>query len=222
MESPFRIAGPCTHGARMQVLMTPPGEVMPIVYLAVEGAFQGLPTTTIRPGWHHDTLVFGAAVAEFLSKVGATGRQFIWGADWQMVPALTRLRTRHHTVLTLHNEFDAWLAREASDFGGGLYPLFRGQETALRDRLELADARQPSTGAMHEGCRHRTHSHAGDGPSSPGPGLEDRAGRERQFFVAEPADTKSWRRSLASSDSSSGLKVIEDAQRRRHGPRFPR
>ena len=109
--------------------MTPPGEVMPIVYLAVEGAFQGLPTPYDTPGLHATPLVFGAAVAEFLLKVGATGRQFVWGADWQMVPALTRLRTRHHTVLTLHNEFDAWLAREASEFGGGLYPLFQGQET---------------------------------------------------------------------------------------------
>ena len=91
-ESPFRITGPCAHGARVQVLMTPPGEVMPIVYLAVEGAFQGLPTPYDTPGLARDTLVFGAAVAEFLAKVGATGRQFVWGADWQMVPALTRLR----------------------------------------------------------------------------------------------------------------------------------
>ena len=30
--------------------MTPPGEVMPIVYLAVEGAFQGLPTPYDTPG----------------------------------------------------------------------------------------------------------------------------------------------------------------------------
>ncbi len=50
LESPFRIAGPCAHGAWVQVLMTPPGEVMPIIYLAVEGAFQGLPTPYDTPG----------------------------------------------------------------------------------------------------------------------------------------------------------------------------
>ena len=96
-------------------------DTMPIVYLAVQGAFQGNPTPYDSPALARDTLIFGAAVSEFLPKVGATARQFVWGADWQTVPALIRLRARHHTVLTLHNEFDAWLAREAAEFGGGLY-----------------------------------------------------------------------------------------------------
>src|SRR5262249_28397917 len=97
------------------------------------------PTPYDTPDLARDTLVFGAAVAEFLPKVGATARQFVWGADWQSIPALIRLRSGHHTVLTLHNEFDAWLGREAAEFGGGLYRAFQGDETALRVGLRLAD-----------------------------------------------------------------------------------
>jgi hypothetical protein len=138
-EFSFRIAGPCAHGAIVHILVTPRSDQMPIVYLAVQGAFQGSPTPYDTPELARDTLLFGAALAEFLPKVGATARQFVWGADWQTVPALTRLRTRHHTVLTLHNEFDAWLSSEAAEFGGGLYPTLRGQETALRAGLRLAD-----------------------------------------------------------------------------------
>src|SRR5208282_3027543 len=211
MESPFRIVGPCAHGARVQVLMTPPGEVMPIIYLDVERAFQGLPTPYDTPGLARDTLVFGAAVAEFLSKVGATGRQFVWGADWQMVPALTRLRTRHHTVLTLHNEFDAWLNREASDFGGGLYPLFRGQETALRIGLKLADVattvnRGYARGLRTEPIHTQVMAHH----------LQDLVWRivpvENANFLSLSPEHKELEALLA-RDPSSGLKVIEDTQR---------
>ena len=56
-----------------------------------------------------------------------------------MVPALTRLRARHHTVLTLHDELDAWLAQEAAEFGGGTVFAVRGQETAMRIGLKRAD-----------------------------------------------------------------------------------
>ena len=138
-EFSFRIAGPCAMARGWKSWSTSAADTMPIVYLAVQGAFQGAPTPYDTPGLARDTLLFGAAVSEFLPKVGATARQFVWGADWQTVPALTRLRARHHTVLTLHNEFDAWLAREATEFGGGLYPQFGGQETALRIGLKTVD-----------------------------------------------------------------------------------
>jgi glycogen synthase len=138
-EFSFKISGPCAHGARVQVLITASCEMMPIIFLAIPDAFQGFPTPYETPNLARDTLLFGAAVAEFLPKVGATARQFVWGADWQTVPALTRLRTRHHTVLTVHNEFDAWLALEAAEFGAGLYQPFRAQETALRVGLKLVD-----------------------------------------------------------------------------------
>jgi len=210
-ESPFSIAGTCAHGARVQVLMTPPDEVMPVVYLAVEEAFQGLPTPYDTPGLARDTLIFGTAVAEFLSKVGATGRQFVWCADWQMVPALTRLRTRHHTVLTLHNEFDAWLAREASEYGGGLYPLFRGQETALRIGLKLADVATTvnqgyARGLRTEPIHTQVMAHH----------LQDLVCRivpvENANFLSLSPEHEALEALLA-RDPSAGLKVIENAQR---------
>jgi len=211
-EFSFKIAGPCAHGARVQVLMTPLGESMPIVYLAVEGAFQGLPTPYDTPGLARDTLVFGAAVAEFLPKAGATARQFVWGADWQTVPALTRLRTRHHTVLTLHNEFDAWLARDATEFGGGLYPLFRGQETALRIGLKLADVattvnRGYARGLRTEPIHTQVMAHH----------LQDLVWKivpvENANFSPLSPEHQALE-SLLATDPSSGLRVIEDAQRR--------
>ena len=50
LESPFSIAGPCADGAQVRVLMTRPDELMPLIYLDVEGAFQGLPTPYDTPG----------------------------------------------------------------------------------------------------------------------------------------------------------------------------
>ena len=211
MKSPFRITGPCARGDRVQVLMTPPGELMPIVYLDVDGAFQGLPTPYDTPGLARDTLVFGAAVAEFLTKVGATSRQFVWGADWQMVPALSLLHSRHHTVLTLHNEFDAWLAREASDFGGGLYPLFQSQETALRIGLKLADVattvnRGYARGLRTEPIHTQVMAHH----------LQDLVGRivpvENANFLSLSPEHKHLEVILA-RDPAAGLKIIEDTQR---------
>ncbi|WP_165235981.1 glycogen/starch synthase, partial [Aquisphaera insulae] len=143
----FTLAGPCAPGARVRVLATTTtpaaspsaAAVMPIVYLDVDGAFRGELNPYDTPDLARDALVFGAAVGEFLDRAGASPRQFAWGADWQTVPALVLLRGRHHTVLTLHNEFDAWLAPEARVHGGGLYAPFRGPETALRVGLRQAD-----------------------------------------------------------------------------------
>ncbi len=211
LECPFRIVGPCAHGARVEVLSTLPCELMPVVYLAVEGAFQGFPTPYDTPGLARDTLVFGAAVAEFLAKLGATSRQFVWGADWQMVPALTLLRGRHHTVLTLHNEFDAWLAREAFDFGGGLYPSFQGPETALRVGLKLADVattvnRGYARGLRTEPIHTQVMAHH----------LQDLVGRivpvENANFLSLSPEHKDLEELLA-RDPSAGLKVIEATQK---------
>ena len=137
-EFSFRIAGPCAHGAGWRSWSPRPGTPCRSSTWPSRGRFRA-PTPYDTPGLAPTPSLFGAAVSEFLPKVGATARQFVWGADWQTVPALTRLRARHHTVLTLHNEFDAWLAREATEYGGGLYPPFSGQETALRIGLKAVD-----------------------------------------------------------------------------------
>ncbi len=209
--APFLMTGPCAHGTMVQVLMTPPGELMPVVYLAVEGAFQGLPTPYATPGLACDTLVFGAAVAELLYRMGASSRQFVWGADWQTVPALIRLHGRHHTVLTLHNEFDAWLAREAEEHGGGLYPQLRGKETALRIGLKLVDVattvnRGYARGLRTEPIHTQVMAHH----------LQDLVRRivpvENANFLSLSAEHRSLEALLA-SDQGAGLKSLEASQR---------
>ena len=135
----FNLSGSCAQGTRARVLRSNDDVAMPVFFLDVEGAFQGTPTPYDTPDLARDTLIFGAAVEEFLRAAGATSREFVWGADWQTVPALVRLRGSHHTVLTLHNEFDAWLAHEAAEHGGSLYPSLQGRETALRIGLKQAD-----------------------------------------------------------------------------------
>jgi glycosyltransferase involved in cell wall biosynthesis len=151
-------------------------------------------------------------VAEFLLKIGATTRQFVWGADWQTVPALTRLRHRHHTLLTLHNEFDAWLAKEATEYGGGLYPAFRGQETALRIGLKLVDVvttvnRGYSRGLQTEPIHTQVMGHH----------LQDLVWRIVPVENANFAPLSSEHlelKDLLIRDPSAGLKAVEEAQRR--------
>ena len=175
------------------------------------GGVSGHPTPYDTPGAARDTLIFGAAVSEFLPKVGATARQFVWGADWQTVPALTRLRARHHTVLTLHNEFDAWLAREATEFGGGLYPQFGGQETALRIGLKAVDVattvnRGYARGLRTEPIHTQIMAHH----------LQDLVSRIVPVENANFAPLRSHHReleSLLAKDLSAGLERIDDTRR---------
>ena len=191
-EFSFKIAGPCADGAIVHILVTPRGDQMPIVYLAVQGAFQGSPTPYDTP----DLCARHAALRSGPGGVSAQGRALRRGslygaADWQTVPALTRLRTRHHTVLTLHNEFDAWLSSEAAEFGGGLYPALRGQETALRAGLRLADVATTVNRGYVRGSAHRANSYASDGPPPARPVAQSGTGGKRQFRLAERHHTSS-------------------------------
>jgi glycogen synthase len=209
-EFSFKLTGPCAHGARVHILLTPSNDAMPVLFLAVQGAFEGYPRPYDTPDLPRDTLLFGAAVAEFLAQIGATSRQFVWGAEWQTVPALTRLRARHHTVLTLHNEFDAWLAREATEFGGGLYPEFRGQETALHIGLKLADVattinRGYAWGLRTEPIHTQVMAHH----------LQDMVWRivpveNANFIPVRPEEVEL--EALLARDWSAGLKMLQEAQ----------
>lgn len=133
------------YGRTCKVLTTT-DEFAPILYLEVEKCFRGVadpydvPLSTL----HEDTLYFGLAVNELLKQVATPG-QFVWGADWESVPALSLVRERHHTALTLHNTFDECLETESKGFGE-VYQIFsskRGKsewtKTALEIGLEIAD-----------------------------------------------------------------------------------
>jgi glycosyltransferase involved in cell wall biosynthesis len=142
--------------ARCKVLATT-DDFAPIVFLDVPGRFLGVETPYDTPPeppeldslatLKTDTLWFALAVDALLRKVGHTNA-FVWGADWETVPALFLLRPRHHVSLTLHNTFDECLAPQADAFGAAFEP-FRSRKnssgspipsaTALQIGLELAD-----------------------------------------------------------------------------------
>jgi len=133
------------RGLNCQVLVST-DEHAPILFLGIEGRFNGfespydLPLKTL----HADTLWFGLAVEKLLKLIGNSD-QFVWGGDWETVPALYRLRKEHLTTLTLHNTFDECLANETRAFGS-LYNVFNEirkstgtPKTALEIGLEFVD-----------------------------------------------------------------------------------
>ncbi|HJU43813.1 MAG TPA: glycogen/starch synthase [Vicinamibacterales bacterium] len=126
----------------------------PCLLLAVDGRFLGRNTpydpppnsvdrTTIG-ALRADALYFGIAVEEMLKQAGSP-YQFVWGADWETVPALVRVRHRYLIALTLHNTYDEALETEARRFNDQ-YDVFldsrpntTGARTALEVGLEVAD-----------------------------------------------------------------------------------
>ncbi len=120
-------------------------EFAPILFLAIDGRFEGIetPYDVPLPSLREDTLWFGLAVDELL-KVAASPQQFVWAADWETVPAMVLARGRHHVSLTLHNTFDECLVNETKPFGK-VFSIFGterkddGIKTALEIGLELAD-----------------------------------------------------------------------------------
>ncbi len=132
-------------GRRGEVLVSRDG-LAPVVLLKVEGRFQGIetPYDVPLPELREDTLYFGLAVTWLLTEVGSV-QQFIWGADWESVPALYLLRPDHPIALTLHNTFDECLENEVDTFGN-IFRAFKarnaadtGAKTALQIGLEIAD-----------------------------------------------------------------------------------
>ena len=122
----------------------------PLVFVEMDGRFQGKESPYDTPELKRDSLYFGVAVNQVLRAI-AEPRQFVWGADWQSVPALVLLRERHHVALTLHNTFDECLRQEANELTNShqLNSLFarflerrttdRRPKTALEIGLETAD-----------------------------------------------------------------------------------
>ena len=137
-------------GTHCSVLATT-DEFVPIIFLDIEGRFQGVETPYDTPTLailKEDTLYFGLAVDTLLKNANVPNRQFIWGADWETVPALSLVRGRHIISLTLHNTFDESLEKEAEAFGD-IYNVFcaprdqngntKPAKTALQVGLEVAD-----------------------------------------------------------------------------------
>lgn len=132
------------NGRHCRVLVST-DEFAPILFLAIDGCFEGVetPYDVPLPSLREDTLWFGLAVDELL-KAAASPQQFVWAADWETVPAMVLARNRHHVSLTLHNTFDECLVNEIKPFGK-VFSLFGaerkndGIKTALEIGMELAD-----------------------------------------------------------------------------------
>lgn len=133
----------------------------PLLFLAVEGRFNGaatpydLPLTDLKT----DTFYFALAVQELLRQVGSP-QQFVWGGDWETVPALWLVHQRHPTALTLHNTFDECLAEESEQFGNTFadFAEKRGtspfQKTALEIGLETVEVVTTVNRGFAWGMRH--------------------------------------------------------------------
>lgn len=129
----------------------------PAIFLDVDGRFRGRETpydTPPEPPEHsslatlkRDTLYFALAVEELFRATALSG-PFVWGADWETVPALSLVRSNYTTALTLHNTFDECLAEQADEFGTTFAPfgtirdpqgVVRPSATALQLGLSTAD-----------------------------------------------------------------------------------
>lgn len=148
------------NGLECQVLVST-DEFAPLFFLAVEGRFYGVANPYDVPitDLHTDTFYFALAVEE-LFRQAAAPQQFVWGGDWETVPALWLARQRHPTVLTLHNTFDECLAVESDQFGEtfAAFAEKRGdspfQKTALEVGFETVDVVTTVNRGFAWGMRH--------------------------------------------------------------------
>ncbi len=127
------------HDRECRVLIST-DEFTPVFFLKVEGCFQGRenPYDVELSELKKDSLYFGAAVDKVLKRI-EPHNQFIWGADWESVPALSLAHDRYHIALTLHNTFDQCLDDEISPFGD-IFKVFgekRAYSTQTRTALEV-------------------------------------------------------------------------------------
>src|SRR5262245_29339604 len=58
----------------------------PVLYLAADGCFEGVESPYDTPNLNRDVLFYGLAVKALVSS-RIPDRAWVWGADWQTVPA---------------------------------------------------------------------------------------------------------------------------------------
>lgn len=128
----------------IRVLCAVAPEAAPVLYLAAEGYFGGLESPYDTPTLDRDAVFFGNATRTLL--VDRVGSPFIWGADWQTVPALA-LCDRYTRAITLHNMFGEWLAESVGVDAEPALQRLRSQ-TAPQAALEMCDVVTTVTVAM--------------------------------------------------------------------------
>lgn len=124
----------------------------PLFYLAAEGFFEGLESPYDTRCLNRDVLFFGLAVRELIEG-HVPASCWIWGADWQTVPAAILLRPRYRTALTLHNTFDSFLGDSLWQFDAPQFTVFR-RYTALETALVHLDVVTTVNRGYAYGLRH--------------------------------------------------------------------
>jgi Starch synthase catalytic domain len=133
----FEVAVDPDHPVKVRVLIAEARDLAPILYLAADGFFEGVESPYDTPDLNRDALFLGLAVKGLLAN-RLSKRAWIWGADWQTVPALLLAHSVHHTAITLHNTFDCYLGNELAQFSELRFATFRAR-TALQVALETFD-----------------------------------------------------------------------------------
>ena len=126
-----------TLAVPVRVLIAEAAGEAPAFYLAADSFFQGVESPYDTPDLNRDALFFGLAVKQLLAGRIAP-RTWIWGADWQTVPALVLLHAQHLTAITLHNTFDSYFADVLPHFSELRLSVFH-YWTALQAALDVCD-----------------------------------------------------------------------------------
>lgn len=120
----------------VRVLLAEPAGRQPILFVALDGFFQGERSPYDTTALKADTLAFALAADALLAAARPDGGTFIWAREWETVPAMLLLRARHATALHLHSIHDA-------EIDGAL----RGFDYPRADELDRGTVLQAGLGA---------------------------------------------------------------------------
>jgi glycosyltransferase involved in cell wall biosynthesis len=142
---------------RVQILTTTDAPA-PIFYLHFPDdgrAFAGTQTPYDTPHMERDTFLFALAAEQVLARFQPAERvslPFVWAADWQCVPAMTRLHWNRVTCLHLHNLYDTYLGDAARALGYDDAHAFEGR-SVLSAGFANADVVATVSRGFAEGIR---------------------------------------------------------------------
>jgi hypothetical protein len=181
----------------------------PVLYLAADGCFEGVESPYDTPNLNRDVLFYGLAVKALVSN-RIPGRAWVWGADWQTVPAAILLHPRHRTAITLHNTFDSHLGGVLWQFGELAYSIFRPR-TALQVALEHLDVVTTVNRGYAFGLGHEVF-HTRIMADHLQFGVNRIVGIDNANFV-DPSPAQLELAELIESDPHKGLKRLEESQK---------
>lgn len=204
----FELAVNSSTQVTVRVLIAEAHGLAPLIFLAAEGFFQGVESPYDTPDLNRDALFFGLAVKSLLSG-RLSPRSWVWGADWQTVPALLLLHSVHLTAITLHNTFDCYLGPELPRFSELRFGAFRTR-TALQVALETCDVVTTVNRGYAYGLKHEAF-HARIMAEHLQFGVDRIVGIDNANFVDPSADQLALA-DLLERDLAAGVKRLNELQ----------